>query len=637
MKYIALIFIILLIAPVVGMGDRTIYYPLTTSSSGNITYNFYGTMNQTPNMTAGAQGVNGTPGVPGVPGLDGGAGDMSWNLSYFLRDGSRTMTGEKIQRDVDNDLLSLYGGNAIAGGTGILSLFGKTSGNPNAVELNVGAADGISNVMLTGWKGGDAPRMDMNGYNISGIRTVTASDDAINLSYTLDLISGVRDTDSTVTFNVSADEVLKKGQAVYISGATGVNVRVAKADPYNVLKTRVVGIVTTDLAINEKGFIRRQGTLINVDTRATNVYINPFGETWNAGDLLFLDGNGGFSKNRNASGRTVKAAYNLRDGNINGVLLAYPFENPVWITSASGENIVLRIGDTNGFNNISIRNYTNGQVGYIDSLGNINFNASTYSSPAAALKAADDHIASNASATLRIADNHIASNLTVTSRTSIIPIESDFYDNTAAGAIPQLFGAAIGSGALSASTVAMTKEHPGVISMRDSTTIAGGFRFGCVGAQLIGGGETFEVIFQSVGVRATQTAVFGWSDSSVAATLPVDGIFFNMAGTGAAVTIRGNTSANSVRSGTLTTFSPVASTWYRGVITVNSDATLVTYEIFNDAGVSQWTDTVATNIPTAAARVTSPCLIVAESTTDAAADIIVLDYAKWSSTRTLVR
>jgi len=211
---------------------------------------------------------------------------------------------------------------------------------------------------------------------------------------------------------------------------------------------------------------------------------------------------------------------------------------------------------------------------------------------------------------------------------------SEFYDPST-NAIPGFLGAAISSGTVGA--VATTANHPGVIYMRDSTTAAGGYRYGCTGTQLIGGGETFEVVFQPVGVRTTQGAKIGWADTTAANTLPVDGIWFNISGTGAAITLRGATSSNSVRSYTGTTYTPTTATWYRGTIGVNTAGTLVTYTIYNEAGASQWTDTVAANIPTGAGRDTSPCINVAESTTDAAANILVLDYVNWGSTRTLVR
>jgi hypothetical protein len=213
-------------------------------------------------------------------------------------------------------------------------------------------------------------------------------------------------------------------------------------------------------------------------------------------------------------------------------------------------------------------------------------------------------------------------------------IYSDFYD-PGVNALPGLTGLAISSGTVA--VVATTANHPGVIYMRDSTTAAGGYKYGCVATQLIGGGETFEVIFQPVGIRATQHAKIGWADTAAAATQPVDGVFFNVTGTGAAISIVGNTSSNSVRSGTATSFAPTTATWYRGTITVNAGATLVTYAIYNEAGALQWTDTVSTNIPTGAGRDTAPCIIVSELTTDAAADILRLDYVRWGTTRSLTR
>lgn len=214
-------------------------------------------------------------------------------------------------------------------------------------------------------------------------------------------------------------------------------------------------------------------------------------------------------------------------------------------------------------------------------------------------------------------------------------IYSDFYEAGLTTAIPGLTGLAISSG--TSAVLATTANHPGVIYMRDSTTANGGFKYGCVGTQLIGGGETFQVVFQPVGVRGNQSTQMGWSDTAAARTLPVDGVFFNISANGAAISLRGNTSANSVRSGTATAYTPTTATWYCGTIVVNSAGTLVTYTIYNEAGVQQWTDTVATNIPTGAGRDTSPCIIVAEGTTDAAANILVLDYVRWGSTRALVR
>jgi hypothetical protein len=73
----------------------------------------------------------------------------------------------------------------------------------------------------------------------------------------------------------------------------------------------------------------------------------------------------------------VKAAYTLSGESATDTLLAYPMENPVWITAASAEDIVLRMGDSAGVNKVSIRNYTNSEVAYILSNGTSSF-TSTY-------------------------------------------------------------------------------------------------------------------------------------------------------------------------------------------------------------------------------------------------------------------
>jgi hypothetical protein len=69
----------------------------------------------------------------------------------------------------------------------------------------------------------------------------------------------------------------------------------------------------------------------------------------------------------------VKAAYTLEGSGTTDKLLSYPFENPVWATAASAEGLVQRLGDNVGGTNISIRNYSNAQVAYVDSLGNASF------------------------------------------------------------------------------------------------------------------------------------------------------------------------------------------------------------------------------------------------------------------------
>jgi hypothetical protein len=718
-----------------------------------------------------------------------------------------------------------------------------------------------------------------------------------------------------------------KGQAVYISGSTGTNVRVLPADNTATDSSRVVGLMVQNVTMNGAGQVRRAGELANVDTRATNTNVNPLGQTWNAGDLLFATTGGGLTNIRPTSGRSVKVAYSLRGSHISDTLLAYPMENPVWITGATGEDVVLRVGGNLGTNKVSIRNNSNSEVasilsngdiisggnisrrladnnsylklfggvdidsggasivllgknyvnadnagdiylrvpnlttdgylevirindspdrvfllfnnrnlsqvgtpqvstdaatkGYVDSasggdtsgffLSNLtrpitgfemnrsnttwylaidgglggaaggatgghftmtgkdyaafpggfkwfvpnaantsylevmNMQGSTNSpflnmlshniagvftiygdsspgyggalnlgnnsglstnafsleawhvlpspgrdimiSVPAVTNAADLYISMNSHRIGNVTDPLYAQDvatrnfvegfynifawldgsriyrgkmdlggfnvsnstsavggdlvnrsyvdaLTPSSANQTLIAASEFYDPSTQ-AVPGFLGAAISSGTVA--MVSSIKDHPGVIAIRDSTTALGGYRYGCAGSQTISGGERFEIIFTPVGVRAGQRSQLGWSDASAAGVLPVDGVFFNISGTGAALRLGGNTSSNSVRSGTITTYAPTSATWYRGTIDINDAASLATFTLYSESGASLWTESVSTNIPNSSGRETSPCIIESEYTTDAAADMIWLDYVKWSISRTLRR
>jgi hypothetical protein len=179
---------------------------------------------------------------------------------------------------------------------------------------------------------------------------------------------------TSLSFSVVAGETLYKGQAVYISGASGGNPQVSKADNTVTAKSRVVGLMEDNTASGAVGRVRRAGALTSVDTRVSNTNLVKTDEHWVAGDLLFADTGGILTNVRPTSGRSVKAAYSLSGESATDVLMAYPMENPVWSTAASGENIIDRLGDLVGVNKLSIRGYTNTEVAYINSLGLASFN-----------------------------------------------------------------------------------------------------------------------------------------------------------------------------------------------------------------------------------------------------------------------
>jgi hypothetical protein len=316
----------------------------------------------------GIQGVNGTPGAKGDQGVQGVQGIPGINGTNGI-DGINGTQGIQGIPGI-NGTNGIDGINGTQGIQGIPGING-TNGT-NGVNANLGGLDTQVIFNDTGVANGSSC---MTFDKISGTLT------ACNLVGDGSGITGVGSTAATaLTFDVKANGNIKKGQAVYISGAVGSNPIVSVADNTDTTKSRVVGLMVADTNHNSQGQVRRSGTLTSVDTRATNANINPLGQTWSAGDLLFATTAGGLTNVRPTSGRSVKVAYNLEAAGVNGVLLAYPMENPVWITGASAEDVITRLGDSIGVNKLSIRNYTNTEVAYVDSQGKASFNGSTMQS-----------------------------------------------------------------------------------------------------------------------------------------------------------------------------------------------------------------------------------------------------------------
>jgi hypothetical protein len=216
----------------------------------------------------------------------------------------------------------------------------------------------------------------------------------------------------------------------------------------------------------------------------------------------------------------------------------------------------------------------------------------------------------------------------------MLVVETDFLNTTSPFA-QGLTGSAISSGTLV--QIAAEPNHPGIVELRDSTTANGGYRImtDVLGFRLAGG-EKFVCVFQMRGVRSTAVCRIGFQDST-SATVPVDGVYLNVVGNGTTLTTTGISRSNNTQSATASTHSTANNTWYACIIELNAAATQVTFSIYTEAGVLDWSDTVSTNIPTASGRETGAGVYVGESSTDAAAGIIRLDYLRIESSKTLVR
>ncbi len=305
----------------------------------------------------GPRGAKGDQGVNGTPGNDGAAATVDVNatftgsnstaanvtnvgntsaalLDFTIPEGPRGAKGDKGEDGIIQPMPAnqqvLYSNNQTVNGSACM-LFDNSTGTFTACYL-VGDGSGLTNV---------------------GATAATA-----------------------LTFPVKEEgtSAISKGQVVYVSGGNAGWTRVGLADNTNTAKSRVVGLMVADVAKDGNGFVRRAGILTDVDTRSTNTAVNPLGQTWIAGDLLFATTGGGMTNIRPTSGRSVKVAYSLSGSAVKDTLLAYPLENPVWITAASSENVVLRLGDSAGADVVSVRNYANTEIAYINSLGNASVN-----------------------------------------------------------------------------------------------------------------------------------------------------------------------------------------------------------------------------------------------------------------------
>jgi len=159
------------------------------------------------------------------------------------------------------------------------------------------------------------------------------------------------------------------GQPLAITGVVGEMFKVGLADCDDPDKIRFLGLAFGAITQNNPGQVCFGGVVPSVDTTAGSA-VNPNSEVWAAGQLLFVDVTAGcLTKTGPTSGRRIKAARSRRGNHAEDDLLVLGWENPVWMTAASGEDLVLRMGDNAGVNKVSFRDYVNNEVGSIDSDG----------------------------------------------------------------------------------------------------------------------------------------------------------------------------------------------------------------------------------------------------------------------------
>ena len=209
---------------------------------------------------------------------------------------------------------------------------------------------------------------------------------------------------------------------------------------------------------------------------------------------------------------------------------------------------------------------------------------------------------------------------------SLVPYVNDYWDCAGSGTATTVTSwqtTAVGAGTIAIPTASIASgnptsaqildggNHPGVISISSSTTANSGIQatWGTsASALLIKGGEVFDCVFL-ISTFATTTYRFGFHDSATSADA-VDGIYFELPASGAAV---GKTSNNSVRTTSATIATLVVNTWYHARIKVNSNASSVTFSLYDTSGVLLGSQAVTTNIPITAGRDCLPRFIATNS------------------------
>ena len=90
--------------------------------------------------------------------------------------------------------------------------------------------------------------------------------------YAVEWIENYADWTSVVKHTIKADEAINKGQAVYVSGASGTNILVRKAsNATEATSSKTMGILAQTLASNGQGFVVTEGLLSGFDTSAATI------------------------------------------------------------------------------------------------------------------------------------------------------------------------------------------------------------------------------------------------------------------------------------------------------------------------------------------------------------------------------
>lgn len=178
-------------------------------------------------------------------------------------------------------------------------------------------------------------------------------------------LTGVGSASATaLTISCKAIENINKGQVVYISGATGPLAEVGLADNTDIAKHLFCGVAAETKTTGQTILIRVSGELAGFDTT-----------DFTEGDVLYLSTAGALTNVKPTSGTIEIIGYVSYDHATGSIIIIH--HNPHGLYAPSTDDIVIRMGDSIAANKIYFKDYTNAEVGFVDSDGAADFTSLT--------------------------------------------------------------------------------------------------------------------------------------------------------------------------------------------------------------------------------------------------------------------
>ncbi len=164
----------------------------------------------------------------------------------------------------------------------------------------------------------------------------------------------------TISAKVNEGAGITKGKIVYLSGATGQFPQVSLADNTNVSKYDLIGMSAEAKTDGQTILIRVAGELTGLDTSA---YID--------GNPIYLTTAGKGTSVIPSSGSIQHVGHVAYAHASQGKVIVGSMHDEAYVAVASSQDLDLRMGDDIGVNKVIFENYSDTEVGYIDSLGNL--------------------------------------------------------------------------------------------------------------------------------------------------------------------------------------------------------------------------------------------------------------------------